>query len=121
MYRDEQILVQRTGIYRFDSDQEDERSAARQLPDQISEREYHCASPLISSLVPDLDANDVEPGSTSWRRIGAHLTGVVPQCTVGVIGKKTGVQVILDTRSHIVLAAKNEHARADPSAGWHPS
>jgi hypothetical protein len=32
---------------------------------------------------------------------------------------KIDVQVILDARGHIVLAANNEHALADPSVGRH--
>lgn len=57
-----QALVQRTGLRRFDFDQESERAAMGYLLGQISEHEYPRTSLLISALVHYLDANDAGPG-----------------------------------------------------------
>lgn len=57
-----QVLVQRTGLRRFDFDQESERAAMGYLLGQISEREYPRTGLLISALVHYLDANDAGPG-----------------------------------------------------------
>ena len=57
-----QALAQRTGLRRFDFDQESERAAMGYLLGQISEREYARTGLLISALVHYLDANDAGPG-----------------------------------------------------------
>jgi hypothetical protein len=57
-----QALVQRTGLRRFDFDQESERAAMGHLLGQISEREYPRTALLISAFVHYLDANEAGPG-----------------------------------------------------------
>ncbi len=57
-----QVLAQRTGLRRFDFDQESERAAMGHLLGQISEREFPRTGLLISALVHYLDTNDAGPG-----------------------------------------------------------
>jgi hypothetical protein len=57
-----QVLAQRTGLRRFDFDQDSERAAMGQLLANISEREFPSSGLLVSALVNYLDANDAGPG-----------------------------------------------------------
>src|SRR5215831_17706724 len=55
------VLTQRTGLRRFDFDQDSERAAMGYLLGRISERELPRIGLLISAVVNYLDANDAGP------------------------------------------------------------